>query len=88
MENQPAEWVKKEKLPEVTRSFHNYMLRDVYQDFAATTVQVCDTPYEKETVEQMLSVAYEFPSGFNREFAEERIRVAEGLFDPTMIKVS
>ena len=40
-EGQKPVWKKKENLPEVTKSFHNYMLKDVIQDFAAQTLQVC-----------------------------------------------
>ena len=39
-EGQTADWKKKENLPTVTKSFHNYMLKDVIQDFAAQTLQV------------------------------------------------
>jgi len=30
---------------------------------------------------------YEFPNGFHRDFAEDRIKIPEMLFDPSMIKV-
>ena len=36
----PAKWKKKPGLVEVTKSFHNYMVKDVLQDFAASVLQV------------------------------------------------
>jgi len=85
-EGQPPEFKKKKDLPEVTKGFQNYMIKDVLQDFAATTCQVAEQPFEKEEVGKMPGVPYEFPSGFNRDFGEERVRVVESLFDPSMIK--
>lgn len=77
---------KKTNLPEVTKSFHNYMVKDVLQDFAASVLQVSDTPYETENIESIPSLPYEFPNGYNREFGSERFRITEGLFDPSCIK--
>ncbi|KAI0214161.1 Actin-like protein 6B [Lamellibrachia satsuma] len=39
-ESMTAKWKKRLGLPEVTKSFHNYMVKDVLQDFAATALQV------------------------------------------------
>jgi len=36
----PAKWTKKPNLPEVTKSWHNVMVREVVQDFQATVLQV------------------------------------------------
>ena len=36
----PAKWSKKPNLPEVTKSWHNAMIREVVQDFQATVQQV------------------------------------------------
>ena len=63
------------------------MVKDVLQDFAATVLQVSDSPYESENISKMPTVHYEFPNGYNMDFAEERFRIAESLFDPTFIKV-
>lgn len=84
-DNQPPKWKKKD-LPEVTPSFHNYMVKDVLQDFAATLLQVSDVPYEESGAETMPCAHYEFPNGFHRDFGEERIKIPEMLFDPTLIK--
>lgn len=81
----PPKWTKKE-LPEVTKSFHNYMVKDVLQDFASSVLQVMDQPYEQSQAEAMPTVHYEFPNGYNRDFGAERFRTCEGLFDPSVIK--
>ncbi len=36
----PAKWTKKPNLPEVTKSWHNYMVKEVVQDFQTTVLQV------------------------------------------------
>ena len=46
-----------------------------------------DSPYEQESAESMPIVHYEFPNGYNVDFAEERLRIPEALFDPSVIKV-
>lgn len=81
----PPKWTKKD-LPEVTKSFHNYMVKDVLQDFASSVLQVMDQPYEQAQAETMPTVHYEFPNGYNRDFGAERFRTCEGLFDPSVIK--
>ncbi|XP_033751888.1 actin-like protein 6B [Pecten maximus] len=80
-----AIWKKKDT-PEVTKSFHNYMVKDVLQDFAASALQVMDTPYDNSTAETMPTVLYEFPNGYNQDFGSEKFKLSEGLFDPSVIK--
>lgn len=82
-----AKWKKKENL-NVTKSFHNYMVKDVLQDFAASILQVADAPYEESSMDNMPTAAYEFPHGYNCDFGNERFKVCEGLFDPSFIKES
>ncbi|PIK39878.1 putative actin-like protein 6A [Apostichopus japonicus] len=77
---------RKELLKGVTQSWQDYMINTQIQDFQSSVLQVSDVPYDEDTVEQMPSAPYEFPTGFNMEFSSERIQVAEGLFDPTVIK--
>ena len=31
---------------------------------------------------------YEFPNGYNTDFGEERYRIPEALFNPTVLKVN
>jgi len=39
-EGQPAKWKKKDNLPEVHPSYHNMMVKELMQDFAASVLQV------------------------------------------------
>lgn len=85
-EGQPAKWKKKENLPELTKSFTNYMVKDALKDFVATVLQVSDTPYDESAIENMPTHNYEFCNGYNQVFGQERLRIPEGLFDPSVIK--
>lgn len=85
-ENEAPKWVKKTNLPEVTKSWHNYMLKQTLQDFQSSVLQVYETQYEKEAVENMPIVHYEFPNGYNQDFGSERFQIPEALFDPSNIK--
>ncbi|CAB1324690.1 unnamed protein product [Coregonus sp. 'balchen'] len=73
-EGAPASWKKKEKLPQVTRSWHNYMCN------------VSDSPYDEQVAAQMPTVHYELPNGYNCDFGAERLKIPEGLFDPSNAK--
>ncbi|XP_025088716.1 actin-like protein 6A isoform X2 [Pomacea canaliculata] len=84
-DKQPPKWKKKE-IFDVTKSFHNCMVKDVLQDFAASVLQVFDTPYDQNSVDSMPCVHYEYPNGYNQDFGYERFKVCEGLFDPSVIK--
>uniref|UniRef100_A0AAZ3RKP8 Actin-like protein 6A n=1 Tax=Oncorhynchus tshawytscha TaxID=74940 RepID=A0AAZ3RKP8_ONCTS len=79
-------WKKKEKLPQVTRSWHNYMCNTVIQDFQASVLQVSDSPYDEQVAAQMPTVHYELPNGYNCDFGAERLKIPEGLFDPSNAK--
>ncbi|NP_001279710.1 actin-like protein 6A [Callorhinchus milii] len=85
-EGSPANWKKKDKLPQVTRSWHNYMCNEVIQDFQASVLQVSDSSYDEQVAAQMPTVHYEFPNGYNCDFGAERLRIPEGLFDPSNVK--
>ncbi|XP_067851408.1 actin-like protein 6A isoform X1 [Heptranchias perlo] len=85
-EGSPPNWKKKEKLPQVTRSWHNYMCNEVIQDFQASVLQVSDSSYDEQVAAQMPTVHYEFPNGYNCDFGAERLRIPEGLFDPSNVK--
>ncbi|XP_023696694.1 actin-like protein 6A isoform X2 [Paramormyrops kingsleyae] len=79
-------WKKKERLPQVTRSWHNYMCNTVIQDFQASVLQVSDSPYDEQVAAQMPTVHYELPNGYNCDFGAERLKIPEGLFDPSNAK--
>lgn len=59
-------WVKKKGLPDVTKSWHNYMVKKVIQDFQATVLQVSESPYEEKIVSTIPAVQYEFPTGYHQ----------------------
>ena len=83
----PAKWTKKKDLPEVTKTWHDYMCREMIQDFQHTVLQVSDAPYDEEICATIPQVTYEFPNGYRNEFGVERFKIAEALFDPQKIRV-
>lgn len=85
-EGDPGKYVKKSNIPEVSKSWHNYMVKECIQDFQSTILSVYDTPYDKDQVEVMPAVHYEFPNGYNNDFGPERFTIPEALFDPSNIK--
>lgn len=88
-EGLPAKWMKKDNVPEVHQSYHNLMVKETLQDFAASVLQVSDSPYDDndEVITNMPTVAYEMPNGYNQHFGVERFRIPECLFNPALIKV-
>jgi len=81
-EGQRAQWTKKSVLPEVTKSWHDYQVREVVRDFQQEVLQVHDAPYQEEIVSQIPGVPHEFPNGYNSEYGAERFKISEALFDP------
>lgn len=74
------------KLPEnITTSWSTYMLKGLLQDFQTTVVQVLESPFDERSASQIPSVHYEFPTGYHQEFSSERFKLAESLFDHTML---
>ena len=79
-------WKKKSNVARVTPSYHEFMLKDLIQDFTASVLQVnTESTYDKDSISQMPRVSYDFPNGCNASFGEERFRISEGLFDSNMI---
>ena len=72
--------------PELTDTYKNYMKKLLFQDFQKTVLQVSDSPYNKDELDNLPSVTYEFPTGANRSVTSERFRIAEGLFDTAHIR--
>ncbi|NXH82741.1 ACL6B protein, partial [Edolisoma coerulescens] len=60
--------------------------REVIQDFQASVLQVSDSPYDEQVAAQMPTVHYEMPNGYNTDYGAERLRIPEGLFDPSNVK--
>ncbi|XP_069738671.1 actin-like protein 6B [Phaenicophaeus curvirostris] len=85
-EGAPPNWKKKEKLPQVSKSWHNFTCNEVIQDFQASVLQVSDSPYDEQVAAQMPTVHYEMPNGYNTDYGAERLRIPEGLFDPSNVK--
>jgi len=85
-ENEKAKYVKKPNLPEVTKSWHNYMVKSVVQDYQQSILQVSDGPYDEEQAQTMPQLPYEFPNGYHQDFGVERFRLAEPLFDPSGLR--
>merc|ERR1712106_227513 len=85
-EGASAQWTKRPNVPEVTQSWHNYMKRQVVQDFQQTMLHCSEAPYEEEVAASIPTEPFEFPNGYNAEYGTERYRITETLFDPTYIK--
>ncbi|XP_003386197.1 PREDICTED: actin-like protein 6A [Amphimedon queenslandica] len=81
-ERAPANYVKK-KVPEVTTSFHEYMVKKVISDFQASICQVSTSSLrdEIETSTSIPTTLYEFPNGYNINLTVEKFKLTEGLFD-------
>uniref|UniRef100_A0A915AUE1 Actin-like protein 6A n=2 Tax=Parascaris TaxID=6254 RepID=A0A915AUE1_PARUN len=85
-ENEPSVWTPKKNLPEVTKSFDEYMRKQVFEDLAVSVLQCCDTPIDVEFAEKLPSSPFCFPCGFSREFQADRVKIPEGLFDLNYLK--
>ncbi|GAB6022244.1 Actin-like 6A [Chamberlinius hualienensis] len=85
-DGETARYTKKSNLPDVTKSWHNYMVKLVIQDFQASALQVSDAPYDDNTIDGMPTVHYEFPNGYHQDFGAERFKIPEILFDPSNLK--
>ncbi|XP_022187474.1 actin-like protein 6B [Nilaparvata lugens] len=86
-EREKARWTPKRNIPEVTNSWHNYMVKRVIQDFQNSVLQVSETPYDDKLASQTPSIHYEFPNGYHQDFGSERIRIPEALFDPSLVQM-
>lgn len=74
------------KLPDkLTTSWQQYMLKSLLQDFQMSVVQVLESPFDERSAAQIPAVHYEFPTGFHQDFGSERFKLAESLFDHTML---
>lgn len=74
------------KLPDkLTSSWQQYMLKGLLQDFQMSTVQVLEAPYDERVATQIPAVHYEFPTGYHQDLGCERFKLAESLFDHTML---
>lgn len=79
---EPPKFVRRSDL-DLTDSFKRFMIRDTILDFATHVLQVSDTTYNESVLPR---VSYEFPNGYNTDFGEERFRIPEALFNPSILK--
>uniref|UniRef100_A0A2K5DHV3 Actin-like protein 6A n=1 Tax=Aotus nancymaae TaxID=37293 RepID=A0A2K5DHV3_AOTNA len=75
-EGSPANWKRKEKLPQVTRSWHNYMCNCVIQDFQASVLQVSDSTYDEGLYGSVIvaggnTLIQSFTDRLNRELSQK-----------------
>lgn len=84
-EREPPRFTVKKLPDQLTNSWQQYMLKSLMQDFQMSAVQVLEVPYDERTALQIPSVHYEFPTGYHQDFGCERFKLAESLFDHTML---
>ena len=84
-ERDPPRYTKRTLPENLTTSWQNYMLRQQLQDYQAAVVQVLESPYDERVAAQIPAVHYEFPTGYHQDFGSERFKLAESLFDHTML---
>ncbi|XP_008189579.2 actin-like protein 6B [Acyrthosiphon pisum] len=72
-------WSRKNTVPNVTNSWHNYMCKSVVEDFKHTVLEVAD---RDAILSNLPTCHYEFPNGYNQEFGSERFKIPEFLFNP------
>lgn len=73
-------------MAEVSKSWHNYMIRNIVQDFQSSVLQVSDLPFDQEALANSPTLPYEFPNGYNNEYGVDRYRIPEILFEPSFFK--
>ena len=66
----------------MTKSWHDYQVKELVRDFQQEILQVHDAPYQEEIVGQIPGAPHEFPNGYNFEYGSERFKISEALFDP------
>jgi actin-like protein 6A len=81
-ERSPANFVRK-NVPNVTTSFHEYMVKNLVADFQANVCQVSLSSLkdEIETSTSIPATNFEFPNGYNLNLTVEKFKLCEGLFD-------
>jgi len=85
-EGQRPHWTKRSNLPEVTKSWHDYQIKEMVRDFQHNVLQVHEQSYNEESCSSIPQVEHEFPTGYNTDFGVERFKIAEALFDPSGIR--
>jgi len=83
---EPAKFTRRTNVNDLTESYKKFMLKETLLDFATNVLQVSDSQYNENDIGLLPRVTYEFPNGYNTDFGEERFRIPEVLFDPTLVK--
>lgn len=84
---EPARYVKRADTLNLTETYKKFMLKETLLDFAIHVLQVSDNVYNESERSLLPRVPYEFPNGYNTDFGEERFRIPEALFNPSILKV-
>lgn len=84
--NEPPKFVKRTDINDLTESYKRFMMKETLLDFATHVLQVSDTTYNENEISVLPRVSYEFPNGYNTDFGEERYRIPEALFNPSILK--
>lgn len=64
--NEAPIWTKKNTLPQVTNSWHNYMYKSTVEDFQHSVLQVSTVPYDETLLANVPPLHYEFSNGYNQ----------------------
>lgn len=83
---EPAKFVHRELPNDITDSYKKFMLRDSLLDFTVNVLQCSDSTYNDSEISVLPRISYEFPCGFNTDFGDERFKIAEALFNPSINK--
>jgi actin-related protein len=84
-QNEASKYTRRD-LTDITESYKRFMLKETLLDFATHVLQISDTQYNHSEISLLPRLNYEFPNGFNTDFGEERYRIPEALFEPTIVK--
>lgn len=84
-DREPPRYTVKKLPDKLTPSWQQYMTKQLLQDFQMSTVQVLESPYDERIASQIPALHYEFPTGYHQDFGCERYKLAESLFDHTML---
>lgn len=82
---EPAKFVRRE-INDLTESYKRYMIKDTLLGFTTDVLQVSDSTYNDSEISLLPRVSYEFPNGYNTDFGEERFKISEALFNPSILK--
>lgn len=83
--SQPAK-MEPRILKDVTESFIQYHQRLVLDDFKESVIQVSELPFNGNELSRRPPKYFEFPNGYNRNFAADRFRLGEQLFHPVQFR--